>query len=228
MEQTFLYLMEADGTTKIGISGNPQNRLLQLQTGNPTPIALRYTIPLPTLDIARKLETYLHKKYDHTRTHGEWFDVAPDTIYAEIQLTASILGSVASSMPTNVTKLQTLHIVKDHAPETTKGSETIVFNGQHIPHYWIAFDEDRAKPWVVGDAIELTMWKCRRSFHLVKTTDSYVVDMVNRDTTNSLTVAYGAGNVRTVRVAKYEPYTLIEHFAVVGRYNAFGEFLKAA
>jgi hypothetical protein len=49
---------------------DPKRRLKELQTGNPTELVIVYTIQSKNM---HKLESSLHKKYEHSRVHGEWF-----------------------------------------------------------------------------------------------------------------------------------------------------------
>jgi hypothetical protein len=229
MQPTYLYLIEADGATKIGISNNPTVRLGNLQTGSPTPFDIRHVVPCPTKDVARKLEAYLHKRYDHTRVRGEWFNIGADEIYAEIELAVAILGSVAQvEQHPVVTRQQTIQFQRGVSPEITKGSQTIFLNNMAIPHYWLSFDESRAKPLVVGDDLTLVTWHYRRTFDLIKTVDSAVVELVKRATAEKLCSAYGLDNIRLVKQQQYAPYTLLEHAAQVGRCDSFGEFIRAA
>lgn len=228
MNPTYLYLTEADGVTKIGITNDPARRLRELQTSNATPLDNRYTIPL-TYDVARKLERYLHQKYDGVRTRGEWFEISADEIWAEIELTASILRSVAASTPpAPVAQVRMIEVVRSDLPELTKGSEIINLNYMSIPHYWISFEETRAKPWVIGDDITLVNWRYRRTFDLLRTTDADVIHMVKKATADKLVTACGSNNVRLVKQQSYAPYTLLEHTAQLGHYENLRGFVKAA
>lgn len=56
---------------KIGITtGDPNKRIKQLQTGNSRELSLKahWYCQNP-----RKLESYLHSKFDHRKRKGEWF-----------------------------------------------------------------------------------------------------------------------------------------------------------
>lgn len=64
----------SDGTrVKIGWSRDPQKRLKQLQTGNPSILKL-----IKVYDVLRVKERYLHKNLMlyKTRHNGEWFDIS--------------------------------------------------------------------------------------------------------------------------------------------------------
>jgi hypothetical protein len=65
----YLIINKAENFCKIGYSSNPDARLKQLQTGNP------YSLDLITSiqgDIS--LERELHKKFNHLKLQGEWFE----------------------------------------------------------------------------------------------------------------------------------------------------------
>lgn len=69
-KESFVYFIEAVGLgkIKIGVSRNPQKRLVELSTGSPVPLKLLATIPG---DVRREKE--LHAKFGHARVDGEWF-----------------------------------------------------------------------------------------------------------------------------------------------------------
>jgi hypothetical protein len=56
-------------TCKIGYASTPQNRLSQLQVGNPFALELVATMPGEVVD-----EKLLHKKFEKYRLKGEWFE----------------------------------------------------------------------------------------------------------------------------------------------------------
>ena len=56
---------------KIGYSGAPEKRLLQLQTGNPFQLSLEKTIP-GTIEE----EFRIHKIFEFYRLEGEWFELS--------------------------------------------------------------------------------------------------------------------------------------------------------
>jgi hypothetical protein len=66
----YLYLIRCDEFVKIGIACDVKNRLKTLQTGNPYPLTL---IDSFEFDDAVRVESVLHRKYDHARMRGEWF-----------------------------------------------------------------------------------------------------------------------------------------------------------
>lgn len=61
------------GPIKIGVSDDPKQRLKSLQTGSPHSLHLRDAAPVPE---DQRLESALHKKLEHRRLNGEWFEIA--------------------------------------------------------------------------------------------------------------------------------------------------------
>ena len=71
----YLYLIGTkDNKQKIGISNDPEKRLKALQTGNPEPLFIHYTIELPDRK-AFKVEKHLHREYSHYNIKNEWFEL---------------------------------------------------------------------------------------------------------------------------------------------------------
>ncbi len=70
----YVYLIRGnDGKYKIGIAKNPNQRILQLQTGNSDKLEL---LQIYKSRNASKIETALHNQYSHVRNIGEWFDLS--------------------------------------------------------------------------------------------------------------------------------------------------------
>ena len=61
---------------KIGESFYPQQRLVQLQTGNYRPLYFHKIIACPNKDSAKKIEAFLHAFYSEYRLYGEWFKLS--------------------------------------------------------------------------------------------------------------------------------------------------------
>ena len=72
-----VYLIDSGEWTKIGISKSPEERLQQIQIGNPTTANLTATI---RSDDARAVEKLLHRYYWEFRSDsgGEWFNLPVD------------------------------------------------------------------------------------------------------------------------------------------------------
>jgi len=70
-----IYLIKCDktNTCKIGYASNPENRLSQLQVGNPFSLEI-----VSIIDGDIPLEKELHKKFDKYRLKGEWFEYCDD------------------------------------------------------------------------------------------------------------------------------------------------------
>lgn len=70
-----IYLIKSlnEGVYKIGVSKNPNKRLNDLQTGNPSPIKILYLYESKN---AYKIEKVLHNRYSHFNTHLEWFELS--------------------------------------------------------------------------------------------------------------------------------------------------------
>lgn len=71
----YIYLIQSleEGYYKIGISKHPNKRLVQLQTGNSSPLKLIDTYPT---EYADKIERTLQRRYSHFKKKGEWFDLS--------------------------------------------------------------------------------------------------------------------------------------------------------
>ena len=65
-----IYIMQNGKDFKIGISVNPEKRLLGVRCGFPKVKLLWYSEPI---ERARKVENLMHKKYKDCRVGGEWF-----------------------------------------------------------------------------------------------------------------------------------------------------------
>jgi hypothetical protein len=57
---------------KIGITKDFSQRLRSLQTGNPYIIEIYNFYPIKT---SRQIESLLHKRYQHRKLAGEWFQL---------------------------------------------------------------------------------------------------------------------------------------------------------
>lgn len=70
-DKKFLYLMRTiDTYYKIGVSDDPNKRLLSLQTGCPSPLSIEAVWEVKDAYLS---ETQLHKKFVKFNTHLEWF-----------------------------------------------------------------------------------------------------------------------------------------------------------
>jgi hypothetical protein len=71
----YLYFI-GDGTyVKIGIAGNPEHRLIELQCGQPRDLTILAVLPCRH---AARLERLVHGAMTDHRARGEWFRLAPE------------------------------------------------------------------------------------------------------------------------------------------------------
>lgn len=86
-----IYVISLDDTqiVKIGYGGNPRKRVVELQTGNPVPLILRW---VDEGDV--ELENHLHAVFKDYRIRGEWFDLTPlgDAVAAVQGAVAQVAG----------------------------------------------------------------------------------------------------------------------------------------
>jgi hypothetical protein len=70
-----VYFIEAGGFIKIGHSKDWKGRLRGLSGSSPLPLAILYVTRG-----GHEKERALHRKFQHCRSHGEWFHKAPDLL----------------------------------------------------------------------------------------------------------------------------------------------------
>jgi T5orf172 domain len=77
------------GRIKIGWAAtNPLGRLATLQAGSAEELS-----PIGHIEGDRKLEAEIHRKFDHLRLHGEWFDGAAELRdYIEVNAVEGLYG----------------------------------------------------------------------------------------------------------------------------------------
>ena len=80
----FVYVTRADhGRCKIGITNNPNSRLLQLSTASAFPLSFTY-IGVAESGDSSNVEREAHAILDRYRVNGEWFDCPPELAIAAI------------------------------------------------------------------------------------------------------------------------------------------------
>lgn len=85
-----LYVMESCGMFKIGVSANPDLRLLHLRTGNPQIVLI---FKSKELSNAYEVESALHRKYENHHVNGEWFaGICVDDLIGDAQLAVEQYG----------------------------------------------------------------------------------------------------------------------------------------
>lgn len=70
----YIYAIGTDTKTKIGISQDVNARLATIQTGNPETLRIHYAFKIDK-SRAAKLESHIHKEYNHHKIRGEWFNL---------------------------------------------------------------------------------------------------------------------------------------------------------
>jgi hypothetical protein len=73
----YIYLIEAAGYVKIGITNRVGERVCQIQTGNPFTVTLLHAVEVSS---ATEVEKALHTRYVEVNKRGEWFDLSPEQI----------------------------------------------------------------------------------------------------------------------------------------------------
>ncbi|QDP52103.1 MAG: hypothetical protein Unbinned706contig1000_47 [Prokaryotic dsDNA virus sp.] len=70
----FIYCGDQQNSpVKIGVTSDIDNRISNLQTGNPYVLVCKALIPCSDKEQAYKLESYLHNRFKKKRMNGEWF-----------------------------------------------------------------------------------------------------------------------------------------------------------
>lgn len=79
---------------KIGFSGRPKTRLLDMQVGSPDDLRFHAVYWLPDKATATKLEAACHKLLDGVGWHvrGEWFDMSPKGAKSAVHHAAKQIG----------------------------------------------------------------------------------------------------------------------------------------
>lgn len=77
----FLRPVGRSGPTKIGYSKRPDSRLVIYAAWSPVPLEL-----VAKVEGSALLERRFHAKFEHLRTHGEWFSADPELIRVTAQV----------------------------------------------------------------------------------------------------------------------------------------------
>lgn len=94
LSRTFVYFISAgSGPIKIGLSDNPEQRLLDFQTSHYKKLHLLFVIECTTRTEAYQLESAFHRWYADIRLMNEWFDVAPSQIAEDVKLLMALAKS---------------------------------------------------------------------------------------------------------------------------------------
>jgi hypothetical protein len=73
--KVYFILNQEKALVKIGVSANAKRRLFELKSHNSDRLELLKTIDS---EVAEKLESELHKKFEHIHVYGEWFSYNDD------------------------------------------------------------------------------------------------------------------------------------------------------
>lgn len=96
-----VYIMNAAGAYKVGVSKNPTSRVRQLQTGNPDTIELVHAVTACGID-AYKAEACIHDFLKERGQHlrGEWFQLSiSDLSQLKTIMNKSIAGKAPAPIP---------------------------------------------------------------------------------------------------------------------------------
>jgi hypothetical protein len=77
IEYLYIIKMNESAYIKIGVSESPEERLKELQTGNPELLYLLRTIPFT---YAYPVEAMLHERYAAMQQAGEWFELSAEAL----------------------------------------------------------------------------------------------------------------------------------------------------
>jgi hypothetical protein len=73
-----VYFVQGAGLTKVGYAESPEGRLRKLQTGSPVSLHL-----VRILDGTDRDEVRLHEKFAPHHSHGEWFRLTDEQVFAD-------------------------------------------------------------------------------------------------------------------------------------------------
>jgi hypothetical protein len=73
----YVYAIQARGFVKIGKANVPEQRMADLQVGNPVQLILRMKIPCKSEKAAEQLEYILQRMFRRFEIRGEWFEYGP-------------------------------------------------------------------------------------------------------------------------------------------------------
>lgn len=100
---SYIYLIRSQQFFKIGIAGNPEVRILELQIGNPIKLEL---IAAHEFEDAEPAEWVLHQRFSKKRVSGEWF-LLDDSDVDEFNRVCRSFESVGNALETRIcTKCQ--------------------------------------------------------------------------------------------------------------------------
>lgn len=95
---SYVYFVQSQhgGAIKIGVSDNPEQRLIQLQTAYPHKLVIVKRIECDNRRYADELERSLHDRFQSQRLSGEWFDITIHEVQYEINWALGVADCVNS------------------------------------------------------------------------------------------------------------------------------------
>jgi hypothetical protein len=96
-----VYLVRTEGAEafKVGLATDPVQRLVALQTGNPSVLRLAFFVQLP-FETAKKVEAAAHELLAQYQRRSEWF-VVPVGVRPELVLMELVRSILAGGVPRN-------------------------------------------------------------------------------------------------------------------------------
>lgn len=94
MSNVYVIGMSNQPYVKIGVSNNPFDRIVGVQTGSPYKLYLVAYIECIDRASAEKLERLLHQHYAAKRSEGEWFNIHHTAILDDIQQMLDIVECI--------------------------------------------------------------------------------------------------------------------------------------
>ncbi len=91
-----MYVIEGPSAVKVGVARVPTDRLAQLQTGNPDPLRLVWSMPIA--GDAYAVEAEAHSMLERHRLNGEWFAIPTEVAVAAVSGAAFRLGGTTDRM----------------------------------------------------------------------------------------------------------------------------------
>lgn len=91
-------IQAASGAVKIGIAGNVNTRLNDLQTANPEKLKLLYKLEVRNRRAAEGLESLLHERYAEDNIRGEWFSTNLERLFEDLRFAMAFTNHVRMSV----------------------------------------------------------------------------------------------------------------------------------
>ncbi len=143
----YVYLIQADKYHKIGIAGDPQSRLAQLQTGNPYQLKI---VSCYGFQDALIVEKSLHQAYSKFNVRNEWF-LLHDDLISKFDDVCLLLGG-KFYLPAEIAEVEEIEHAENNAVSV------YCFNCDSSGnHYVYTMDENNREP--NGRKRRIYLWK---------------------------------------------------------------------